>query len=31
MGRRYLHIGFWWGRLKVEDPLQDADVDGRII
>ena len=30
-GTEEVHIGFWWGNLRVEDHLKDAGVDGRII
>jgi hypothetical protein len=31
MGRRGMHIGFWWGRRKKRDHLKDLDVGARII
>ena len=29
--RREMHAGFWWGKQKEEDSLEDIIVDGRII
>jgi hypothetical protein len=31
MGRRRMHIGFWWGTYKEGDHQKDLDVDERII
>jgi hypothetical protein len=31
MGKRAVHIGFWWGDLRKDDHLGDPGVDGRII
>ena len=31
MGRREAHTGYWWGRLRVRDHLEDPCVDRRII
>jgi hypothetical protein len=31
MGRRGMHIGFWWERQKEMDYGEDLDVGGRII
>jgi hypothetical protein len=31
MGRREVHIGFWWGNLRLRKNLEDLGVDGRII
>jgi hypothetical protein len=31
MGRRGMHIGFWWGCLKERDHQEDTDVGGRVI
>jgi hypothetical protein len=31
MGRRGMHIGFWWERQKESDHYEDLDVDGRVI
>jgi hypothetical protein len=31
MGKRDVHIGFWWGVLKEGNHLGDPGVDGRII
>jgi hypothetical protein len=28
MGRRGMHIGYWWGNQKVRDHLEDLDVGG---
>jgi hypothetical protein len=30
MGKREVHIGFWWGDLREGDHLGDPGVDGRI-
>jgi hypothetical protein len=30
-GRGVMHAGFWWGRLREGDHLEDIGVDGRII
>jgi hypothetical protein len=30
-GRRELYTGFWWGKLRERDHLEDSGVDGRII
>jgi hypothetical protein len=26
-----VHMGFWWGDLRVRDHLEDIGIDGRII
>jgi hypothetical protein len=26
-----VHRGFWWGKLRERDNLEDVHVDGRII
>jgi hypothetical protein len=31
MGRRGMHIGFWWESQKERDHKEDLDVGGRII
>ena len=31
MGRREFYTGFWWGKLRERDHLEDPGVDGRII
>jgi hypothetical protein len=31
MGRRRIHIGFWWQSQKERDHYEDLDVGGRII
>jgi hypothetical protein len=31
MGRRGMHVGFWWGSRKERDHKEDLDVGGRII
>jgi hypothetical protein len=31
MGRREVYSGFWWGKLRERDHLEDLGVDGRII
>jgi hypothetical protein len=31
MGRRGMHIGFWWESQKERDHREDLDVGGRII
>jgi hypothetical protein len=31
LGERGNHTGFWWGKLKQRDYVEDLDVDGRII
>jgi hypothetical protein len=31
MGEERCNAGFWWGNLRERDPLEDPDVDGRII
>jgi hypothetical protein len=25
------YTGFWWGKVRERDHLEDADVDGRVI
>jgi hypothetical protein len=30
-GRREMHTGFWWGKLKESDHLDDLGLDGRIM
>jgi hypothetical protein len=31
MGRRGLHVGYWWESQKVRDHWEDQDVGGRTI
>jgi hypothetical protein len=31
MGRRGMHVGFWWGSQKERENQEDLDVGGRII
>jgi hypothetical protein len=31
MGRRGMHVGFWWESQKEIDHYEDIDVGGRII
>jgi hypothetical protein len=31
MGRRGMHIGYWWERQKVRDHWEDQDVGGWTI
>jgi len=31
MGKRRVHIGFWWGNLRKRYHLEDLGVDGRIM
>jgi hypothetical protein len=31
MGRRGMHIGFWWERQKESDHKEDLDISGRIV
>jgi hypothetical protein len=31
MGRREMHLAFWWGNMKEGDTLEDLGVDGKII
>jgi hypothetical protein len=31
MGRGDLHTGFWWGKLRERDNLEDPGMDRRII
>jgi hypothetical protein len=31
MGRREMHMAFWWGNMKEGDILEDLSVDGKII
>jgi hypothetical protein len=31
MAERKAYAGFWWGKLRERDHLEDTDVDGRII
>jgi hypothetical protein len=31
MGRRRMHIGFWWESRKDTNHYEDQDVGGRII
>jgi len=30
-GKREVHAGFWWGKRRDRDHLEDPGVDGRII
>jgi len=29
-GKRKVHAGFWWGKLRERDHLEDPDIDWRI-
>jgi hypothetical protein len=31
MRRGKVHTGFWWGKLRERDHMEDSGVDGRII
>jgi len=31
MGRGEVHTGFWWGKLRKRDHLEDPGIGGRII
>jgi hypothetical protein len=31
IGRGEMHTGFWWGKLKDRDHVEDPSVDGTII
>jgi hypothetical protein len=31
MGRKEVHIEFWWGNLGERDHLKNPGIDGRII
>jgi hypothetical protein len=31
MGGGDVHMGFWWGKQKERDHLEDPEIDGRII
>ena len=31
MGGREVYTGFWWGKLRERDNLEDPCVDGRLI
>jgi hypothetical protein len=30
-GRREVHTGFWWGKPREENHLEDLGIDGKII
>jgi hypothetical protein len=30
-GRGEVYTGFWWGKLRDRDHLEDPGIDGRII
>jgi hypothetical protein len=30
-GRGKVHTGFWWGKLREREHLEESGVDGRII
>jgi hypothetical protein len=30
-GAGQMHTGFWWGKLREIDPVEDLGLDGRII
>jgi hypothetical protein len=31
MGRGEVHTGFWWGKVRERDHLEDSGLEGRII
>jgi hypothetical protein len=31
MGRREMHLGFWWEAQKEKDHLEDLDIGGMIV
>jgi hypothetical protein len=31
VGRRGMHIGYWWERQKERDHYEDQDISGRVI
>jgi hypothetical protein len=30
-GRRYVHTGLWWTKLKEREDFEDLGIDGQII
>jgi hypothetical protein len=28
---KYIRTGFWWGRVKERDHMQDLGINGRIV